>query len=138
MNDGHYTKHFSYCYHNINQSLLILKSPTVAGDDWLGIFCAHQFSTAATIEIISSLICEENIVQKTTSSAGLLKVLYFHCGGTCVNFFSKMFYIQENVAGSKFWWVETTITRRDKVFWEKESQMRGRRCFFLVPFLFSF
>ena len=41
--------------------------------------------------------------------------------------FSKMFYIQENVAGCKFWWVETTITRRDKVFWEKESQMRGRR-----------
>ena len=23
---------------------------------------------------------------------------------------------------------ETTITRRDKVFWEKESQMKGRRC----------
>ena len=57
---------------------------------------------------------------------GLLKVLHFHFG-TFVNFSPKIFYIPENVAGCKFWWVETTITRRDKVFWEKESQMRGRR-----------
>ena len=94
-------------------------------NDWLGIFCAHRFSTAATIEIISSLICEENILHKHLLK-GLLKVLHFHFG-TFVNFSPKIFYIPENVAGCKFWWVETTITRRDKVFWEKESQMRGRR-----------
>ena len=77
---------------------LLFRDPQqLRGDDWLGIFCADRFSTAATIDTISSLIYEENRSHPT-------QIFPFSSSDFC-KLFSKMFYIQENVAGCKFWWV---------------------------------
>ena len=56
------------------------------------------------------------------------------CYGEKISFIQRNLYFStlllSDVAGSKFWWAQTTITTRDKVFFGKrESLMRERRGF---------